>query len=72
MGDHPLRSPKHRRHGGPLPRHLANATQPHLNPINLYEVTDAGLLAYAVLIRLSAGYPPVVGKLVTRYAPVRH
>ena len=27
---------------------------------------------YAVLIRISPGYPPVVGKLHTRYAPVRH
>ena len=31
-----------------------------------------GQLAYAVLIRLSAGYPPVIGRLVTCYAPVRH
>ena len=29
-------------------------------------------MGYAVLIRLSAGYPPVKGRLVTRYAPVRH
>jgi hypothetical protein len=72
VGDHPLRSPKHRRLGGPLPRQLANATQPHLNPINLYQKSDAALVAYAVLIRLSAGYPPDPGRLVTRYAPVRH
>ena len=28
-------------------------------------------LFYAVLIRLSPGYPPLVGKLHTRYSPVR-
>ncbi len=26
---------------------------------------------YGVLIRISPGYPPVVGRLHTRYAPVR-
>ena len=26
---------------------------------------------YAVLIQISLGYPPVVGRLHTRYAPVR-
>jgi hypothetical protein len=72
VGDHPLRSPRHRRLGGPLPRQLANVTQPHPEPINLYQLNDAVLLGYAVLIRLSAGYPPVQGRLVTRYAPVRH
>ena len=29
-------------------------------------------LYYAVLIRISPGYPPVQGRLHTRYAPVRH
>ncbi|TPG62246.1 hypothetical protein EAH73_18760 [Hymenobacter nivis] len=29
-------------------------------------------MSYAVLIRLSAGYPPDLGRLATRYAPVRH
>ena len=72
MGDQPLSSPSHRRLGGPLPRQLANGTQPHPNPINLYQLPDARLLGYAVLIRLSAGYPPDSGRLATRYAPVRH
>ena len=72
MGDQPLSSPSHRRLGEPLPHQLANGTQPHPHPINLYQSADAGQLAYAVLIRLSAGYPPDVGRLVTRYAPVRH
>ena len=72
MGDQPLSSPSHRRLGEPLPHQLANGTQPHPHPINLYYPTDAGQVAYAVLIRLSAGYPPDVGRLATRYAPVRH
>ena len=29
-------------------------------------------LSYAVLIRLSASYPPLLGRLLTCYAPVRH
>src|SRR3546814_11431636 len=29
-------------------------------------------LYYAVLIRVSPGYPPTEGRLHTRYAPVRH
>ena len=31
----------------------------------------AGPLFYAVLVRLSPGYPPLIGKLHTRYSPVR-
>ena len=27
---------------------------------------------HAVLIQVSLGYPPVMGRLHTRYAPVRH
>ena len=38
-------------------------------PFNKY--FHAEPLFYAVLIRLSPGYPPLVGKLHTRYSPVR-
>ena len=31
----------------------------------------AGPLFHAVLVRLSTGYPPLIGKLHTRYSPVR-
>ena len=31
----------------------------------------AGPLLHAVLVRLSPGYPPLIGKLHTRYSPVR-
>jgi hypothetical protein len=30
------------------------------------------LRSHAVLIRLSASYPPLLGRSVTCYAPVRH
>ncbi len=71
MGDHPLRPPSHRSPGGPLPRQLANGTHAHPLPPELYPPPHAGLRVHGVLIRLSAGYPPGVGRLHTRYAPVR-
>ena len=33
--------------------------------------SHAGSLLHAVLVRLSPGYPPLIGKLHTRYSPVR-
>ena len=33
--------------------------------------SHAGPLFYAVLVRLSPGYPPLIGRLHTRYSPVR-
>ena len=35
MGDLPLRTPTHRRLGGPLPRQLANAPHAHPQPVSL-------------------------------------
>ena len=40
--------------------------------MNLSPPADAGPWSYAVLAILSDGYPPVKGRLPTRYAPVRH
>ena len=71
MGGRPLRSPTHRRLGGPLPRLLSNGTHARLTPINLFYWTDACPIVHAVLGRISPGYPPVSGGLHTRYAPVR-
>ena len=71
MGGRPLRSPTHRRHGGPLPRRLANGTHAPPPPINLSLEEDASSQAHAVLDRVSPAYPPVAGGLHTRYAPVR-
>ena len=38
---------------------------------NLYYKYDAISIDYGVLIFISKGYPPVKGRLYTRYAPVR-
>ena len=72
MGDLPLRTPIHRRFGGPLPRQLPNGTHAHLSAncfFNKYFHVEP--LFYGVLIRLSPGYPPLIGRLHTRYSPVR-
>ena len=71
MGDLPLRTPIHRRFGGPLPRQLPNGTHAYLSAKIFNKYSHAGSLFYGVLIRLSPGYPPLIGKLHTRYSPVR-
>ena len=71
MGDLPLRTPIHRRLGGPLPRQLPNGTHAYLSAIFFNKYPHAGPLFHAVLVRLSTGYPPLIGKLHTRYSPVR-
>ena len=72
VADHPLRSATDRRLGRPLPCQLANPTRVHLVPINLSTLYHAVLCAYAVLAVISNCYPPVRGRLPTRYSPVRH
>ena len=73
MGDLPLRTPRHRRLGGPLPRQLANVPHAHPSPINLSSPEDASRRVYAVLDEISLDYPPCDGQvayvLLTR-APV--
>ena len=71
MADHPLRSATDRRLGEPLPHQLANQTQAHLSPINLWPFRDVPERRYEVLIIVSNGYPSVRGRLPTRYSPVR-
>ena len=71
VGDLPLRTPKDRRHGKPLPHHLANPTHAHLIPINLSSYGDATPWYYAVLRTVSSVYPPVQARLHTRYSPIR-
>ena len=39
--------------------------------MNILPLRDAPAWSYAVLISLSEGYPPVAGRLHTRYSPVR-
>ena len=71
MGDLPLRTPTHRRLGGPLPRLLPNGTHPHPSAINLWSSSDVFWRPHKVLFFLSKGYPLLKGRLDTRYSPVR-
>ena len=71
MGDLPLRTPTHRRLGGPLPRQPANAPHGHPPPMNVSPPGHAPLWAYGVLVGISTGYPPVAGRFHTCYSPVR-
>ena len=72
MADHPLRSATHRRLGGPLLHQLPNGTRTHPYPINLLPHGDAPSWSYAVLAVISNCYSPGMGRLFTRYSPVRH
>ena len=72
MAVHPLRPATDRRLGGPLPRQLANRTRAHPVPPEFFTLPHAGMCAYAVLAAVSSWYPPVRGRLPTRYSPVRH
>ena len=72
MGVNPLRTPNHRRLGGPLPRQLPNNTHAHPLPINLYTKCDATPRNHGILAAVSSCFVPVEGRLHTRYAPVRH
>ena len=68
----PLSTATDRRLGGPLPRQLANQTRAHPVPINIWPEHHAVFRRYAVLAAVSSRYPPVQGRLPTRYSPVRH
>ena len=72
MADQPLSPATDRRLGGPLPRQLSNQTRAHPSAINLWQEEDASLLRYAVLAAVSSCCPPLKGRLLTRYSPVRH
>ena len=75
MADLPLRTATDRCLGKQLPYQLANQMQAYLQaigpkiPIFHYNSFESQL--HAVLIRLSSAYPPLEGKLPTRYSPVR-
>ena len=60
-----------RRFGRPLPCQLANPTRAHPIPPEFFTLYHAVLCAYAVLAAVSSCYPPVWGRLPTRYSPVR-
>ena len=63
MADRPLRPAKDRSLGRPLPYQQANLTQAH--PIaKAPKVPSFPLRAYAVLIRVSSGYPLLLGRFL--------
>ena len=72
MAVHSLKPATDRRLGGPLPRQLANQTRAHPVPPEFFPLCHAAPGAYAVLSAISGCYPPVQGRLPTRYSPVRH
>ena len=57
---------------GRYPANYLIRRKPLHNPYNVYLTSYATEKDYAGLPRLSPGYPPVVGRLLTRYAPVCH
>ena len=64
----------YRRLGEPLPHQLANTTQVHLlvDAIAPFKSTSCDVDFYAVLAIVSNSYPPLRGRLPTRYSPVRN
>ena len=54
-----------------MPRQLANVTHAHLVPPKLYSENHAIPQHHGILVEISLRYPPVQGRLHTRYAPVR-
>ena len=72
MGDLPLRTPTHRRLGGPLHPQLPNAPHAHPRPESLpFLLRGCPQSIYAVLDGVSTAYPPARGRLHTCYSPVR-
>ena len=72
MAGQPLSPATDRRLGGPLPHQLANQTRGHLSAINLWHFDHAIKMRHAVLAVVSNCCPPLKGRFLTRYSPVRH
>lgn len=72
MAVHSLKPATDRRLGEPLPHQPANQTRVHPVPPEFLPLHHAVLWSYAVLAVISGCYPPVQGRLPTRYSPVRH
>ena len=64
----------YRRLGEPLPHQLANTTQVHLVVMQFapFKQMSCNIYSYAVLAIVSNSYPPLPGRLPTRYSPVRN
>ena len=72
MAVQPLSPATDRRLGGPLPHQPANQTRGHLRAINLWHQRDVPSMRHAVLAAVSSCCPPLQGRFLTRYSPVRH
>ena len=72
MAVQPLSSANDRRFGEPLPHQLSNHTRAHLSSVSLWHFEHAIKMRYAVLAHVSIRYPALIGRLLTRYSPVRH
>ena len=72
MAVQPLSPATDRRLGEPLPHQLPNQTRVHLQAVSLWHHLHAESMRYAVLATVSRCYPPLAGRLLTRYSPVRH
>ena len=72
MAVQPLSPATDRRLGEPLPHQLSNRTRAHLTAINLWCQGDASPALHAVLAVVSNCCPPLKGRFLTRYSPVRH
>ena len=72
VADQPLSPATDRRLGRPLPHQLSNRTRAHLSAPQLWYQDHAVSIRYAVLAVVSNCYPPLKGRLLTRYSPVRH
>ena len=68
----PLRPATDRRLGELLPHQLANRTRAPPSAPEDFPLSHLQNKAYAVLARVSPGYPPPKGRSPTRYSPVRH
>ena len=64
VADRPLRPAKDRSLGRPLPYQQANLTQAHLIAKASMDWPSFSLRTYAVLIRVSSGYPPLKGRFL--------
>ena len=64
VADRPLRPAKDRCLGRPLPHQQANLTQAHPIVKASKERLSFPLRVYAVLIQVSLGYPPLLGRFL--------
>ena len=72
MAGRPLRPATRQSLGRPSPHQQADRPRAHPPPKNLSTHPHARMREHAVLAEVSHSYPPVKGRLLTCYSPVRH